>query len=382
MQSMSRAAFSPELKRRCLAACGALWPAAIYLSAIVLTLLVGASAVDRLLLVAATRVTASPPPPIADATPPAAVFVPSSRPHRAQSLVEVRVASMRPTNDEWTARITDPAYWARRRGAAADHRTPSAFGRPGRLGAQSQIGPEPGAWFWWTSPFDAPPPARTRETWNTYRTVCVRLCDGFYIPLSFATTRDKFGADVQRCENTCGSQARLFVYRNPGADIHEMEDLDGKPYKRLATAFKYRSGFDETCKCRPHAWEEAARDRHKLYALEAARAKGDRVAGREAEALARKLRQAEVETSVGEAVVARPRQKRNRQVQAAPPAVDSANERAALPEPVAAAALARRTSLGGPATAQSAARTQAPPRQPTAHRATAHWSRSVFGQSH
>src|SRR5690606_29512315 len=30
---------------------------------------------------------------------------------------------------------------------------------------------------------------------GTYRTVCVRLCDGFFFPISFATTPDRFGAD-------------------------------------------------------------------------------------------------------------------------------------------------------------------------------------------
>src|SRR5262245_44547891 len=35
---------------------------------------------------------------------------------------------------------------------------------------------------------------------ETYRTLCVRLCDGFYFPMSFATTRGKLEDDAGRCE--------------------------------------------------------------------------------------------------------------------------------------------------------------------------------------
>ena len=56
---------------------------------------------------------------------------------------------------------------------------------------------------------------RPREA-GTYRTLCVRLCDGYYFPISFSATRDRFARDAKTCETSCGGQARLFVYRNPG----------------------------------------------------------------------------------------------------------------------------------------------------------------------
>src|SRR6185369_3937727 len=33
-----------------------------------------------------------------------------------------------------------------------------------------------------------------------YRTLCVRLCDGFYFPISFATTRGQLADDARKCE--------------------------------------------------------------------------------------------------------------------------------------------------------------------------------------
>src|SRR5262245_49985282 len=68
---------------------------------------------------------------------------------------------------------------------------------------------------------------------GTFRTLCVRLCDGYYWPISFTTTNASFARDSAACEKSCGSPARLFVYKNPGGDPDDMEDLRGRPYKLL-----------------------------------------------------------------------------------------------------------------------------------------------------
>ncbi|HRK18641.1 MAG TPA: DUF2865 domain-containing protein [Hyphomicrobiaceae bacterium] len=109
-------------------------------------------------------------------------------------------------------------------------------------------------------------------TSGTFRTVCVRTCDGFYWPISFATTKDNFPKDQETCERSCGGakQARLFVYRNPGEQTEDMEDLDGKPYKQTATAFQFRASYNESCKCRAHPWEEESKELHRTYAAEEA----------------------------------------------------------------------------------------------------------------
>ena len=38
---------------------------------------------------------------------------------------------------------------------------------------------------------------------STYRTVCVRTCDGFYFPISFSTTQDHFRDDEASCQRMC-----------------------------------------------------------------------------------------------------------------------------------------------------------------------------------
>jgi hypothetical protein len=112
---------------------------------------------------------------------------------------------------------------------------------------------------------------------RTYRTVCVRLCDGFYWPMSYNTTKDHFDQDAQGCESSCAAPARLFVMSNPGEDVDSMVDVKGQPYRRLPTAFRYRTTYDASCSCRAQPWEQASLDRHRLYALEAQQKKGNKL---------------------------------------------------------------------------------------------------------
>ena len=42
-------------------------------------------------------------------------------------------------------------------------------------------------------------------------------------------------------------------------------DLDGSPYRKLATAFLYRAQYVADCTCRGQPWEEEARTRHPAY---------------------------------------------------------------------------------------------------------------------
>ena len=101
---------------------------------------------------------------------------------------------------------------------------------------------------------------------GTYRTVCVRLCDGYFFPISFATTPDRFAADEAACNARCASGARLYVYPNPGAEPEDMRDVRGQPYTALKNAFLFRTQYVEACTCKPHPWEREALDRHRLYA--------------------------------------------------------------------------------------------------------------------
>lgn len=113
-----------------------------------------------------------------------------------------------------------------------------------------------------------PSPFPFNKTSTSYRTVCVRLCDGAYFPVSFATTPDRFATDERQCQSRCRSAARLYVYKNPGESPAQMVDRFGNPYSDLASAFAYKSSYAASCSCRSNPWEQLAQDRHRLYALE------------------------------------------------------------------------------------------------------------------
>jgi uncharacterized protein DUF2865 len=126
-----------------------------------------------------------------------------------------------------------------------------------------------------TSPTAAPPVAKKRQAHigrPTFRSLCVRLCDGYYFPISQATSPERFSRDADQCAQTCPSGSRLFVHRNPGEDVDDMHDLQGRPYRSLPTAFLHRTQYLANCTCRGNPWDETERARHQAYA-DAARLK-------------------------------------------------------------------------------------------------------------
>ncbi|WP_426434442.1 DUF2865 domain-containing protein [Bradyrhizobium genosp. P] len=105
-----------------------------------------------------------------------------------------------------------------------------------------------------------PPSADYSAPSGTFRTVCVRTCDGAYFPVSFATVQARFAADEQVCKAQCpAAEASLFAYRNPGEDINQAVSINGQPYSSLPNAFKYRTEFNPSCSCKPagQSWAEA-----------------------------------------------------------------------------------------------------------------------------
>jgi Protein of unknown function (DUF2865) len=140
-------------------------------------------------------------------------------------------------------------------------------------------------------PFDADDDEDARQTMPTFRTVCVRLCDGYYFPISFAVGANRLEHDSRVCESRCGAQGRLFLHANPGGSTDDLYDLTGRPYRQLRTAFLYRTQYIASCTCQPHPWEQVSLDRHRAYALAAAAGKGSREAAKELQGLQAKLRE-------------------------------------------------------------------------------------------
>jgi hypothetical protein len=86
---------------------------------------------------------------------------------------------------------------------------------------------------------------------QTYRTVCVRLCDGYYFPVSFSTLPSHFPQDADACASKCAAPAELFYYPNPGGTIDQAVALKTQEaYAKLKFAFRYRKEVVNGCSCK------------------------------------------------------------------------------------------------------------------------------------
>jgi hypothetical protein len=95
---------------------------------------------------------------------------------------------------------------------------------------------------------------------GTFRTVCVRTCDGFFFPVSYATVPGRFAEDEQVCRRMCpAAEVALYSHRNPGEDINQAVSTTGTPYSELPNAFLYRKEFNPACSCRRpgETWADA-----------------------------------------------------------------------------------------------------------------------------
>jgi hypothetical protein len=84
----------------------------------------------------------------------------------------------------------------------------------------------------------------------SYRTMCVRSCDGYFFPISFATISSRFRDDESKCRSLCAAPAELYYYRNPGEEVEQMISLDGRPYRESKNAFKHRQSYVKGCSCK------------------------------------------------------------------------------------------------------------------------------------
>jgi hypothetical protein len=85
----------------------------------------------------------------------------------------------------------------------------------------------------------------------TYRTVCVRLCDGYFFPVSFSTLPNHFERDAQSCQSKCAAPAELYYYQNPGGSADQMVGYrSSTPYTELKSAFRYRKEYVSGCSCK------------------------------------------------------------------------------------------------------------------------------------
>jgi hypothetical protein len=90
----------------------------------------------------------------------------------------------------------------------------------------------------------------------TYRTICVRLCDGYYFPISYATVPETFSRDANACSSQCAAPAELFYYQNPGAEVEQAMSLAGVPYTTIKNAWLYRKQLVKGCSCKAAEYAE------------------------------------------------------------------------------------------------------------------------------
>jgi uncharacterized protein DUF2865 len=93
-----------------------------------------------------------------------------------------------------------------------------------------------------------------------YRTLCVRTCDGFYFPISYSTSPARFAEDEQACQKLCpAAEAVLYSHRNPGEEVAQAVAGNGRVYRDLPNAFRYRREFNPSCSCKSpgQSWADA-----------------------------------------------------------------------------------------------------------------------------
>ncbi|MDX2258683.1 MAG: DUF2865 domain-containing protein [Hyphomicrobiaceae bacterium] len=207
------------------------------------------------------------------ARPPAALPVSTPSDERAPGEVEgdVQTAPLqRPDFERWD-------YWQQRRDEKRELAARRQAGVDASLRTALSRGPETGyrafSTVWGGRPDTEAGASGSEASRSTlpsgrlaFRTVCVRMCDGYFVPVSARTSSDGFARDAALCAASCAAPARLYVYPQPGGVPEDMETPDGEPYVALPTAFSYRAGYDEACSCRPQPWTREASAQHRAYA--------------------------------------------------------------------------------------------------------------------
>jgi hypothetical protein len=107
----------------------------------------------------------------------------------------------------------------------------------------------------WSDEGDAPRGGPGNQFGNlpfaTYRTLCVRLCDGYYFPVSFSTLPNHFQRDAEACQSRCAAPVDLYYHQNPGGAVEQMVSVTTQqPYTSLKSAWRYRKEFVQGCSCK------------------------------------------------------------------------------------------------------------------------------------
>lgn len=98
----------------------------------------------------------------------------------------------------------------------------------------------------------------TRSGGGGSRTVCVRMCDGYFFPLSRSSNSSRAATDDAMCRRLCpNADAQLFTLS--GEDIRNAYSISGQSYMSTPNALRYRKELVPSCSCRApgQSWAQA-----------------------------------------------------------------------------------------------------------------------------
>jgi hypothetical protein len=93
---------------------------------------------------------------------------------------------------------------------------------------------------------------------SSYKTVCVRTCDGYFFPMANYSSPGRFAQDEALCQRLCpAAETQLFTI--PGDDIRNATNVAGQSYMSLPNALRYRKELVASCTCKPagQSWAQA-----------------------------------------------------------------------------------------------------------------------------
>jgi Protein of unknown function (DUF2865) len=111
-----------------------------------------------------------------------------------------------------------------------------------------------GSGFFSGDPAGDASPVRTKASagagLTSGRSVCVRLCDGFFFPIAPVSGRADWASHQATCQDTCPDAPTALYIEPAGSDkIEDAVSTSGAAYTALPVALRSRTTFDNTCTC-------------------------------------------------------------------------------------------------------------------------------------
>ncbi|MFD0917993.1 DUF2865 domain-containing protein [Pseudahrensia aquimaris] len=96
---------------------------------------------------------------------------------------------------------------------------------------------------------------------GTYRTMCVRTCDGFFFPVGAASSVAGLVRDEQACQSRCpGTEMKLYYVRGTTDEPSDMRSArTGRSYGDLPTALNFKTKYNPACGCKFRQPKEEAK---------------------------------------------------------------------------------------------------------------------------